>query len=167
MAPSRERSPGRVSGAALLMASLLVACCPVPDAVVETVSAAATAPPASMPAEGNRDCGCANPPVVGATIPEPGRPGRAELGFPRPNPGAAEIEIRYDLAHAERVRVGVFDGAGRLVRDLVNGTEAAGLHTATWKGTDDGDRRVAAGIYFVHLRTADQRQTRKLILTRP
>jgi hypothetical protein len=69
-----------------------------------------------------------------------------------PNPFNPVTTIRYSVAgEGARVRMSVYDVAGRFVRDIVDGTATAGEHAARWDGTDVNGRPVASGIYFVRL----------------
>jgi hypothetical protein len=78
------------------------------------------------------------------------------LGRAAPNPFRPLTAIPYSLARSARVQIDVRDVAGRLVRKLVDGTQAAGEHRAEWDGADDAGRRVAAGTYFYRM-TVDGR----------
>jgi hypothetical protein len=73
------------------------------------------------------------------------------LFTPRPNPFRNTTEIAFALPRAAEVRLRVFDLAGRLVRTLVSGVEAAGLRRLVWDGADDGGHQVRSGVYIVKL----------------
>ena len=62
------------------------------------------------------------------------------------------------------MRLDIFDPSGRRVRQLVDEALPGGWHRAVWDGTDDGQRRVASGIYYASLRAGSVRQTMKLVL---
>lgn len=82
-----------------------------------------------------------------------------------PNPFNPVTSIGYSVANdGARVRMSVYDVAGRLVRDLVDGTATAGVHTARWDGTDAAGRAVASGIYFVRLSVGGWTDSRKMAL---
>lgn len=89
---------------------------------------------------------------------------------PRPNPALDEVTLAFFLAAADRVTGRVYDVRGRLVR-----TSSLGLQPATteaspnawiWDGRDQDGRRVAAGVYWLELRTLDDRTVRKVTLVR-
>jgi len=82
---------------------------------------------------------------------EPQRPGRV---------------LRWGLAAAAQVELGVFDLAGRRVRTLVSGEAAAGVHRIDWDGRDDFGHEVARGVYFARLRLGARALNRTLVLTR-
>ena len=69
------------------------------------------------------------------------------------------------MCWAHRVRIAVYDVAGRLVRTLVDDTRPAGAHSTTWNGLDTRDARVAAGVYFVRLEMGGQTMIKKAVLT--
>ena len=63
-----------------------------------------------------------------------------------------------------RVRLCVFDIAGRLVRVLEDEPlQEAGVHRVSWNGTNASGTRVSSGIYFYRLEAGAQQQTRKAI----
>jgi flagellar hook assembly protein FlgD len=73
-----------------------------------------------------------------------------------PNPaslGAAAIQLRFELAHATRAQVEVFDTTGRMVRRLIDENLSSGPHSTTWDGRNDAGRLAAPGVYFYHLAT--------------
>ncbi len=76
---------------------------------------------------------------------------RSAVLLASPNPFLGGSTIAFTLAAAEPVELGVYDLSGRLVRSLERGLLTAGPHRFDWNGRDDGGRRAAAGIYFVHL----------------
>jgi hypothetical protein len=83
------------------------------------------------------------------------QPGRASLG-----------EISYALPEAGPVAVRVFDIAGRLVKVLVNESQAAGTHTLRWDGSTQAGSRAAAGVYFYRVETPKETWSDKLILVK-
>jgi hypothetical protein len=92
-------------------------------------------------------------------------PARTVLYPNVPNPFNPVTTIRFDLAHDGHVSLQVYDVAGRLVRRLLDAklSAAAGLE-ARWNGLDDAGQRVASGVYFYRLVTADAAETRKMVL---
>jgi hypothetical protein len=87
-----------------------------------------------------------------AAVAEPGA-SRTDLGANAPNPFVSTTAIRFRLAEAGPVRLGVYDATGRLVRGLVSATLPAGARQAVWDGRDDRGARVRAGAYFIRLET--------------
>jgi hypothetical protein len=84
-----------------------------------------------------------------------------------PNPFNPTTTIRYSLAKRTKVSIAVFDIAGRLVRRLIaDETVDAGDRTIIWDGKNEAGARVASGVYFCMMRTADGTSGSKLILLR-
>ena len=82
-----------------------------------------------------------------------------------PNPFNPTTRIRYSVArNGARVRMDVYDVAGRLVATLEDGTAAAGEHVATWDGRDGDGRPVASGIYFCRLTVDGWSRATKMVL---
>jgi flagellar hook assembly protein FlgD len=74
-----------------------------------------------------------------------------QLYRPSPNPFAHTTTIAYEVAGqaAERVEIGIYNVAGRLVRKLVSDYRTAGRYETTWDGRDDGGVSVTHGVYFL------------------
>jgi hypothetical protein len=85
---------------------------------------------------------------------------------PMPNPFHSGMRMAYAVpAGGAEVNIRVYDVAGRVVRTLVSGARAAGLHMAEWDGRDDRGETVGKGIYFVDGRVGGQiRQARVTFL---
>ena len=72
-----------------------------------------------------------------------------------PDDGEA-ARITYTLdASAALVRVRIFDGAGRMVREIEDGRLSGQTGTVEWDGTGDDHRRLRAGIYILLLEAVD------------
>ena len=81
-----------------------------------------------------------------------------------PNPAAASTNIRYALQSAGRASIQIFDPGGRLVRTLVDGNVAAGVHSTLWNLYDDRHHRVTPGVYFVRFDTEVQSFQKKILV---
>lgn len=93
-------------------------------------------------------------------------PGLVKLQQSWPNPVNGSSTIRFEMEKAGRVRLQIFDVAGRLVRTIVNDGMPAGSHTRVWDGRDEQNHDVASGIYFYELDVDGQRQANKLVQVR-
>ena len=89
---------------------------------------------------------------------------RVEQAFP--NPFNPKTTIRFALPEAGRTVVSIFDVKGRRVRTLVNDVLPARVHDVEWNGRDDGDRRVAAGVYFYLVTSGDHRAVGRMALVK-
>jgi hypothetical protein len=75
------------------------------------------------------------------------------------------VEVRYSLAASGTpVRLEIFDVAGRRVRLLERGAQAAGHYVLGWDRRNDAGARVVRGLYFVRLSAGDTHRSRKLLL---
>jgi glutamine cyclotransferase len=92
--------------------------------------------------------------------------GAAELYQNRPNPFSDATVIRFDLPKGGLVSLRVYDISGRLVAVLVDRTMPPGRHKVEWDGRGASGRKVAPGLYFVRLRTADFEATRTAVRLR-
>jgi hypothetical protein len=92
--------------------------------------------------------------------------GQSALAQSWPNPAHGSTRIEFSLGQAARVRLRIFDAAGRLVRRLEAGNLPAGVHQRLWDGKDDRRAAVGSGIYFYELDVEGQRTARKLVQLR-
>lgn len=81
-----------------------------------------------------------------------------------PNPIRSGILLRFELAADEPASLAVYDVQGSRVRTLISGHQKAGGHEVSWNGLNERGRRAPAGVYFVQLRTPQQRITRRILL---
>jgi hypothetical protein len=84
---------------------------------------------------------------------------RVEAIYPNPFVRAATVELT--LERATPVTVTLYDGLGRAIRILEEGTIGAGAHTV--RVERDG---LAAGVYFIEVRTPEAVTTRPITLAR-
>ena len=98
-----------------------------------------------------------------------GNPGAtAGMGFVSvgPVPARGEVRLAYRVTgNGARVRLEIFDVAGRLVTTPVRGFQPAGTHTVAWHGEAPSGVRVAHGIYLASLEVDGHRETRRIVLT--
>ncbi len=95
-----------------------------------------------------------------APAPTPTTTGGASLDFARvfdPKLSGAALDVELSLAAAGSIRLEVKDGAGRVVRQLINGQRSAGRHLASWDGTDRSGLYTAPGSYTLELWSGAQR----------
>ena len=86
-------------------------------------------------------------------------PYKTELSSAYPNPFNPSTAINYSIANDGHVEVMIYDAAGRLVEELVNGHQDGGAYSITWNATNQ-----ASGMYFAKMVAGDIVQTQKLVL---
>jgi hypothetical protein len=82
-----------------------------------------------------------------------------ELFSPSPNPFRPNVKIAYYLPRnifnngkrTSRVHLKIYDVAGRLVKTLVNRSQAPGFYQVSWDGRSDAGNMSPGGIYFYRL----------------
>jgi hypothetical protein len=84
----------------------------------------------------------------------------------RPNPFNPSTTIEYALNQAGKVDVDIYDAAGRQVRTLVDGEEAAGMHHVVWDGRDDEGYEMPSGKYYYRVRIDQQVGSKGMLLLR-
>jgi hypothetical protein len=83
-----------------------------------------------------------------------------------PNPFNPRTTITFTLARDERVKVGIYDLTGRLVRVLADRARTSGDHSLAWNGVDGSGREAPTGSYVVRLETGSYAEARKISLIR-
>ena len=86
-----------------------------------------------------------------------------------PNPFNPETWIPYQLSQPTEVSIQIYNVSGHLVRSLDLGWQATGSYmtpssAAYWDGRNAVGERVASGIYFYTLQTADFTATRRMVI---
>ena len=106
---------------------------------------------------------CESPAQIFVSAPESLQPRDNSLSRPRPNPFAKATRFDVLLSEPESVELGIFDVAGRRVRDL-SGEYARGVNRVRWEGLDATGWRVPGGVYFVRMKSAAGVSTRKVVV---
>lgn len=86
---------------------------------------------------------------------------RLSLEGPQPNPARSEFRYAVTLPEAMRVRVALYDVAGRRVRQLVDRTLSAGEHRLEWSR---GSAVPGAGLYFLRLEGGGSSAVRPVVV---
>jgi pimeloyl-ACP methyl ester carboxylesterase len=105
-------------------------------------------------------------PALTAVSPAHGAAPAFSLLDAAPNPFDDQTLVRWNLSRSSRVRVEVYDVAGRRVTTLLDGVRATGPGDVRWSGRDAGGRTVAAGVYFVRMQAAGETRTKRVVLVR-
>lgn len=96
-------------------------------------------------------------PTPTGVVEGPGGPGVGPgvwLGQNSPNPFSGGTTITYGVGSGHgaarcRVRIGVYNTQGQLVRTLVDGPQDPGRYVIAWDGRDEHGRGTASGVYLV------------------
>ena len=83
-----------------------------------------------------------------------------------PNPFTRTTGINYALPHQTQIDIKIYDVSGRLVKTVVSDNLEPGYYKDTWAGDDDMGRKLAAGVYFIHMTTDDYKSHNKVIFVR-
>ena len=87
------------------------------------------------------------------------------LGQNYPNPFNAETIISFSLPAGKTAQLGIYDIAGRLVKEYqVSGAAGSGPQRIVWDGTNSSGNSVRSGVYFYRLKGAEQTISNKMIL---
>ncbi len=84
-----------------------------------------------------------------------------------PNPAREFFTISYSIPEKGKVKVGIYDVTGRLVRSFpINQSTNQLINCITWKVEDDKGRKVSQGIYFCLMETKGSRVSRKMMVVK-
>ncbi|MDX2474810.1 MAG: FlgD immunoglobulin-like domain containing protein [Candidatus Krumholzibacteria bacterium] len=81
-----------------------------------------------------------------------------------PNPFNPVTKVSFVLERAGHANVRVYDVQGRLIKELIDGLQAAGPGSVVWDGTDLDGQRAASGVYFVQVLSGGQKADHKMVL---
>jgi flagellar hook assembly protein FlgD len=84
----------------------------------------------------------------------------------QPNPFNPSTRLAWSLAESGPVNLRIHDAAGRVVRSVVTGPQAAGPGAWVWDGRDDAGRPAASGVYYVRLTAGGKVLTQKATLVK-
>jgi hypothetical protein len=104
------------------------------------------------------------PIVLGVDDEISNRPKTFDLFQNFPNPFNAGTKISFSLLKRETVKLTIYDALGKPVAVLLEGPLAAGRHEFNWNGAGSNGKTLPTGLYLYELRTAEERQVRKMIL---
>ena len=102
--------------------------------------------------------------TTGPSVRSLGSVERVSLAVPQPNPFSRSTRFAVTVAQACRLEVGIYDLAGREVRQIHRGWTPAGTLTLEWDGRSADGGRARAGLYFVRAAGAGETRVRRLAL---
>jgi hypothetical protein len=79
------------------------------------------------------------------------------------HPAQGPMRFAYRLTTAAQARLVVLDSAGRPVRTVRSGSQAAGRHEVIWDGRDTRGRTCPPGVYFAVLDVGGKVTARKVV----
>lgn len=63
--------------------------------------------------------------------------------------GPSRVSIAYSLPASANVSVSILDASGKLVQSICGEVQTPGVHGLLWDGTDEQNKAVQAGLYFL------------------
>jgi hypothetical protein len=86
------------------------------------------------------------------------------LSDANPNPFLHSTQVYYQVPQESRLRITVYDAAGRIVNCIVDEILQPGYHQSPWDGTDSDGRPVNSGVYFYRMETPSFTSSKKVLL---
>jgi hypothetical protein len=80
------------------------------------------------------------------------------------NPVSNYTTISFSVLQKQKIFIGIYDIAGRLVKIIVNAPLEPGTHQLYWNSRDEIGRAVSAGMYVLKMRKAAHTETKKFIV---
>ena len=120
----------------------------------------------AVDAHGNESPVATLTPTGTLAVGDSGTPRELAFAPPSPNPAGATTLLGYSPPRASVVRLALYDPAGRLVRVLVRGPQAAGEHAERWDLREANGRAANAGLYFARLECEGRTMVRRVAMTR-
>ena len=96
----------------------------------------------------------------------PSIPGSFALYQNVPNPFNPTTHISFDIPRRTWAKLVIYNINGRCLRILLDDIVDPGRKEIVWDGTDGFGRKVASGIYFYRLETANFTESKKMVLIR-
>jgi hypothetical protein len=81
-----------------------------------------------------------------------------------PNPFGLQNNLIYRVADGSRVKIGIYNSKGQLLRTLVDDMHPAGIHKTVWDGKDANGSNVPNGVYFYLMKSGDHRSIERVSL---
>lgn len=81
-----------------------------------------------------------------------------------PNPFNPSTIIQYDIPKAGKAEISIYDISGKLIKTMVNQSQAAGLQKAEWDGTNEAGKKAASGYYVYTVKFEQTILSKKMIL---
>ncbi len=91
------------------------------------------------------------------------KPGFGLSVYPNPCHGTTKISITHS---AENIKLQIYDSAGRLICSFLLPAAYSLLPTVVWSGTDQTNRPVPSGVYFVQAAAGTVTETKAILLIR-
>ncbi|MDP2172625.1 MAG: chitobiase/beta-hexosaminidase C-terminal domain-containing protein, partial [Candidatus Cloacimonadaceae bacterium] len=103
--------------------------------------------------------------ITGSSNDDPGTPNllTALIGN-HPNPFNPSTSISFSLKEAGIVHIDIYNQKGQLVKNLLDESKNAGVHSAVWNGNDNNGKPVSSGIYYYRMQSGSYGSTRKMLM---
>ena len=80
-----------------------------------------------------------------------------------PNPFNPVTTLTYELPKDNNVKIVIYDMMGRVVKNLLNAQQRAGLKSIQWNATNNNGVSVSAGMYIYSIQIGDFKQINKML----
>jgi hypothetical protein len=101
-----------------------------------------------------------------STALEKGEPSSALQIAVNPNPFTSGTMVHVNLSHSANISATVLDVCGRVISKLPFTTSMTLGTSAFWNGMNSDQRKVAPGIYIIHVKAGNEQRNAKILVTR-
>ncbi len=86
--------------------------------------------------------------------------------FSYPNPFKNDSAIEFELIENAYVDLDIYDLNGNIVKTLLKKNYSNGRQIINWDGTNNNDKRMSSGVYFLVLKESNHTMTKKITIVR-
>jgi flagellar hook assembly protein FlgD len=84
-----------------------------------------------------------------------------------PNPFTMQCIVKFQTPNPKlQTSLNIYDISGRVVKSFRLTPDALRTAQITWSGTDQRDRPLPSGVYFIQLTAGEYKETQKVLLVR-
>jgi M6 family metalloprotease-like protein len=84
--------------------------------------------------------------------------------FPNPFNPSTTISFDLNIDESEQIEIGIYNLKGQKVKQLFSDQLSVGQQSIEWNGTDNNNKSVSSGIYFVRLKSGSVSLNKKVLL---
>ncbi len=89
-----------------------------------------------------------------------------DLSYVYPNPSNEDFNIIINLPEPAKTCLKIYNLLGEEIKTIINTSLSSGIHNFKWNGKNNNGSEVSNGIYFYILRVGNQKEVRKIILSK-
>lgn len=93
-----------------------------------------------------------------------GLPSHIDLKQNYPNPFNPNTQIEFTVSRPGHIKLSIYNSNGQKVRTLIDQNMNPGSYSIRWDATNDQNKQVSSGVYYLRLQTKTDLITKKMLL---